>query len=230
MTVELEFGGVDVVLVGSLNPAIFTPAWFAMNGLLPEGLAVNAKVDVVAPQLAVFSTEWMTLSVAQDRFVCGTTQEPYVRLHDLVVRTFKEYLPHTPLRSFGINKHVHFRVADNATRRRLGHRLAPIDPWSACRAYLDLDGDRSGMRSVKVSQVDPPNRPLGGEINVTVEPSTRIPNELGVYVAVNDHYTLEEPDSPDSCRRLIGLLEENFELSLERSSEIIDHIIRLTGS
>lgn len=219
-----------MVLLGSLNPAIFTPAWFAMHGLLAGGLAANAKVDVVTPQLAVFSTEWMTLSVDQDRFVCGTTQEPYVRVHDLVVRTFKEYLPHTPLRSFGINKQVHFRLADSATRRRLGHRLAPIDPWTACRAHLDLEGDRNGLRSVKMSQIDPPDRPPGGEINVTVEPSTRIPNELGVYVAVNDHYTLRQPDSPDSCSRLIGLLEENFEPSLERSSAIIDHVFRLAGS
>ena len=230
MTVEPELGGVDVVLVGSLNPAIFAPAWFAMHRLLPEGLVAHAEVDAVTPQLAVFSAEWMTLSVAQDRFVCGTTQEPYVRLHDLVVRTFKEYLPHTPLRSLGINRQVHFRVADRATQHRLGRRLAPIDPWSACRGHLDLEGDRSGLRSVKVSQVDPPNRPPGGQINVTVEPSARIPNELGVYVAVNDHYTLDQPDSPDDCLRLIGLLEENFEPSLERSSAIIDHIIRLAGS
>lgn len=85
------------------------------------------------------------------------------------------------------------------------------------------------MRSLRMSQIAPSDRPPGGEINVTVEPSTRIPNEVGVYVAVNDHYALEKADTPDSCLRLIELLEEHFDSSLKRSGAIINHVIQLAG-
>ena len=36
MRIEPEISGVSVVLLGDFNPAIFTPAWFALHGLLPE--------------------------------------------------------------------------------------------------------------------------------------------------------------------------------------------------
>ena len=149
MTVEPEIGGVDVVIVGNLNPAIFSPQWFAMRGLLSAGVAANAKVDVISPRVSLFNAEWLNVSVSTDRFLCGTTQEPYVRLRDLVVRTFKEYLEHTPLRAFGINRQVHFRVPDVPTRMRLGRRLAPIDPWSPCGAHLNLEDDRSERKPTR---------------------------------------------------------------------------------
>ena len=34
MRIEPEISGVQVVLVGDFNPAIFTPAWFALYRLL----------------------------------------------------------------------------------------------------------------------------------------------------------------------------------------------------
>ena len=36
MRIEPEISGVAVVLLGDFNPAIFTPAWFAMHELLPR--------------------------------------------------------------------------------------------------------------------------------------------------------------------------------------------------
>ena len=39
MRIEPEISDVSVVLLGDFNPAIFTPAWFALHGLLPERVA-----------------------------------------------------------------------------------------------------------------------------------------------------------------------------------------------
>ena len=64
------------MLLGSLNPAIFSPAWFAMHGLLSQDLADNANVNVVSPQVTEFQAERLDLTVTQERLVCGTTQEP----------------------------------------------------------------------------------------------------------------------------------------------------------
>ena len=43
MRIEPEISGVQIVLVGDFNPAIFTPAWFALYRLLPESVASSAK-------------------------------------------------------------------------------------------------------------------------------------------------------------------------------------------
>ena len=70
-------------------------------------------------------------------------------------------------------------------------------------------------------------RPAGGAINITIEPSNRIGEGLsGVYVRVNDHYAIDGTD-PGTGERLMGLLESNFDASLERSHGIIDHIVSL---
>ena len=78
-------------------------------------------------------------------------------------------------------------------------------------------------------QVNPDGRPLGGQINVTVEPSSRIgQGRLGVYVRVNDHYTIENVESQMGTSKIVALLEENFDESLLRADKIIDHIMSLT--
>ena len=60
-----------------------------------------------------------------------------------------------------------------------------------------------------------------------VEPSKRIDDpRLGVYVGVNDHYPIDET-SPTTGARSTGVLEENFDASMKRSDDIIDHVMSL---
>ena len=226
MRIEPEIGEVDVIVLGTFNPALFTPAWFVLHGLLPKAAADSAEVALVHPQVTEFTFDWLHLRVSAERFSAETSQAPHVRVCDLVVRVFREYLPHTPLRAFGINRYVHFPVRSPAERDRIGRTLAPVEPWGRWGPDLGLDGDHSGMTSLTMSQLDPPGRAPGGRINVTVEPSNRIGDpRSGVYVGVNDHYPIDET-SP-TVGRSIGGLEENFEASLKRSDDIIDHVMSL---
>ena len=61
MRVDPEISGVSVVLLGNFNPAIFTPAWFALHDLLPRQATDNAELQVAHPGLTLFSTEWLYL-------------------------------------------------------------------------------------------------------------------------------------------------------------------------
>ena len=130
MRIVPEISGMQIVLVGQFNPAIFTPAWFVHNKLLREGLAESAQVQVIHPQIADFTADWLHLQVTNQQFLAETQQAPYARLSDLVARTFSECLHHTPLTALGINRTVHFLVSDEDTRSRLGNILVPPDPWS----------------------------------------------------------------------------------------------------
>ena len=227
MRIEPEISGVSVVLLGDFNPAIFTPAWFALHDLLPESVADSADLQVAHQQVTDFVADWLRLQVTAERFSVGTSQAPYIRLRDLVARIFKEYLHHTPLRAFGINREVHFQVPSFTARDRIGRTLAPVEPWGAWRHNLGLDGEHGGMTSLTMSQVDPKGRPTGGQINVTVETSKQIgKGRTGVYVRVNDHYAIENAEL-GTAGRLMQLFEDNFDTSLKRSDDIVDHIMSL---
>ena len=229
MRIEPEISGVTIVFVGRFNPAIFTPAWFALHGLLAEGVAEDADVQVTHRQVTAFKTDWLNLQVTVDRFTIDTTLAPYVRLCDLAVRVFKEHLFHTPLNAFGINLGVHFRVRSSAVRDQIGRTLAPIEPWGAWAEKLGLDGESGGMTSLTMTQVNPEGRPAGGRINVTVEPSNRIgEGRTGVYVNVNDHYEAEK-ENAENNEPLMELLENNFQTSLVHSEGIIDHVMSLAA-
>ena len=227
MRIEPEISGVNIILVGKFNPAIFTPAWFTLHNLLPKGTEEGAQLQVAHQQLTAFSIDWLRLEVTPDRFRAETSQAPHVRLLDLILRVFKETLPETPLMAFGINRDVHFQVQSLTARDRIGRTLAPVEPWGPWKDALGLNGTQGGITSLTMSQIDPHGRPKGGNINVKVEPSNRIGlGGTGVYVGVNDHYVGGEAN-PESATRLVGLLEENFEASLRRSDGIVDHIMSL---
>ena len=228
MRIEPEISGVNVVLRGDFNPAIFTPAWFALHNLLPESVADSAVLQVAHQQVTAFDADWLHFQVTVDQFTVDTSQAPYVRVRDLVIRVFKEHLFHTPLRAFGINRNVHFRVKSFAERARIGRTLAPVEPWGKLGQNLGLSGENGGMTSLTMSQVAPHGRPTGGQINITVEPSHRIgKGRTGVYVRVNDHYAIDNAEL-ETAERLMELFEINFDPSLERSNGIIDHIMSLT--
>ena len=79
-----------------------------------------------------------------------------------------------------------------------------------------------------MSQLRPEGRSAGGKINVKVEPSKRLSPGYGVFVAVNDHYALEDP-GPATAERLIAMLLSSFDESLGRSDTIIDHLMSLAS-
>ena len=230
MRIEPEISGVTINILGKFNPAIFTPAWFALHNLLPQSAADSANLGIAHKQVTAFSTDWLRLEVSTGRFSAETLQAPNIRLRDLVVSVFNKHLYHTPLRAFGINRSVHFQVPSMAVRDRLGRTLAPMEPWGKWGHDLGTTGEHGGVTSLTMTQVDPEGRPSGGRINVKVEPSSRIgQGRLGVYVEVNDHYAIDDT-SPSAGKQLMRLFEDNFDASLSRSDGIIDHLMSLAVS
>ena len=227
MRIDPDISGVDIVVLGDFNPAIFSPRWLSSNGLIRESVADSAQVQVIHPDVTDFTADWLRVQAMRDRFVMGTTQAPYVRLRDLVLRVFAEYLPHTPLRAFGVNFSVHFVVDSRATRDRIGTTLAPLGPWGPWRESLNLDGAGGGMTRLQMSQLAPDGRDPGGQINVMVEPSARVGlGGTGVFVMVNDHFA-GGGAAPRVAYLLMEVLGKEFNPSLERSEGIVDHIMSL---
>ena len=227
MRIEPEMGGVAVVLLGSFNPSIFTPAWFVRRRLLPDRMEEEATLHIAHKEITVFDADWLHLEVRSDRLAAETVRDPHVRVRDLLVRIFQEHLQHTPLRALGINRSVHFRVHDLGVRDRIGRRLAPTSAWGAWGQCLEPGGKHGGMTSLTMTQVDPEGRSKGGRRNVTVEPSRRVGNGRdGIFVTVNDHFVA--PDGRgDSSAAVVELLAATFDESRRRSEAIIDQVMSL---
>ena len=227
MRIEPEISRVTIVLVGRFNPAIFTPAWFALHTLLPEKVAESAELHVAHNQMTEFSADWLTLRAMTERFSAETVQAPYVRLRDLVTKVFKEHLPHTPATQLGINRQVHFRVKSASERDHIGRALAPVQPWGQWGERIERGSEQGGLRSLTMLQVAPAERAVTDQINVTVEPSARIgEGRTGVYVNVNDHFAIETPET-GSAEQLMHLLDREFDASLKHSEAIIDQVMSL---
>ncbi len=63
LPLETTMDTVSIVLVGSFNPAIFQPMWFAANELIGRADAENAEVAVVHPDITQFRARQMSFVV-----------------------------------------------------------------------------------------------------------------------------------------------------------------------
>lgn len=231
MRIAPEITGASLVLLGNFNPSIFTPAWFGWHGLLPEATVEVADLKLAQNQITAFHADWLDFQTVPERLSLSTTQEPFIRLQDLGTRIFAERLPHTPIHSMGINRQVHFLVASLEERDRIGRHLAPVEPWGDWANDLQPDGQHGGMTSITMTQVNIDGRPPGDQLNVTVQPSNRVGEDTtGVFVEVNDHYTVEDPEARTATKEVMAILQASFDASIIRAEHIIDNIMSLRES
>jgi hypothetical protein len=229
MRIEPELSSAIIVLIGSFNPKIFQPFWFAKHDLIRDQAAESAEISVIHPEITAFQIESLfTLQVQRNRFEITRTVAPLILISDLAVRLFTHLLPHTPISQMGINRQVHFDVGDTQTRDRIGEMLAPRGPWGPWGAEVSSGTGRKhgGLVSLTLIQRNIPDR-AAGSIQTKVEPSLRIRSgETGIFVEVNDHYELPDPEPPDATE-MMKILEQNFDRSIRHSEEIIDQIMSL---
>ncbi len=230
MLIEPEIETVFVVLLGRLNPVIFQPQWFARHGLITDELADEAHVEIIHPEISKFHLgDRYTFSIESSRLIAEVRSPPFIDVSDLLERTFREFLAQTPIFRMGINRAVHFSVGSEEARNDIGKRLAPPDPWGDWG--INLEGDpsllkRGGLRSLTVEQRGLNDRPKG-HIQAKIEPSLKIEDNAGIYMSINDDFSVEDPDKIIGCNEIMDLLHDNFDASMRRAEGIINHIMSL---
>lgn len=213
--IKSEIDGHTIVFVGSFNPQIFQPAWFASQNLLKREEADGAKIEIINRELVIFSSGWFRIEVTTERMILATAQaQAFEWLRDLAIGTFR-VLPHTPMDKLGINRDTHFRMETEEAWHAIGHRLAPKDIWK------ELLTD-PGMAGLTIQGKRPDEHK--GALNVRVEPSGKV--KPGVFVNVNDHYELPL-EASHGCDQIISLLEASWTKSMGRSLKIAETIAGL---
>ncbi len=212
-----ELEEVSVVLVGSFNPAIFHPVWFAREKLIQQEEADRADVKIVSHDVSVFSIGWLAVEVTLDRFAARTTQVQNLEpLRDLVLGAFG-LLRHTPVKQMGINRIAHFRSPSEEAWHQLGHRLAPKEPWAGLL-------EKPGMRRIQMQGIRPDD--YKGRISVAVEPSLTA-KPFGAYIEVNDHFDNDAEEKGNQCDRMMEILAASWQTSLARSLHIMQTLMKL---
>src|SRR5271155_3868158 len=93
----VEFELFAIVVLGSFNPAIFQPLWFSQANLIRKEEAETATVQVIFPEVASFSADWLAVQVTRERLQVEckdpTKKEP---LLDIALGMFR-ILEHTPI-------------------------------------------------------------------------------------------------------------------------------------
>jgi len=172
-----EIDSASIGMNGSFNPAIFQPHWLAAQKLIRPEEAKTAKITTIQPELADFSTEWFQLQVLQNRFLLlSADPRQFSPLRDLAAAIFS-LLPHTPITKLGMHRLLHFQMRNKDQWHKLGHILAPKEPWSGIL-------DRPGLLNVSIQGYSS-EVPAGTAI-IKLQPSTRV--EFGVYIEMSEEF------------------------------------------
>lgn len=196
-----------LVLLGNFNPAIIQPAWLAHYGLIRQEESDNAKIEIIRPEISIFSVGSVRLITQTETFQIETSAvEEGPTIKDLAIGIFG-ILEHTPLTSLGINRDMHFKIAKESTWHKAGHRLVPKDLWGNIM-------EEPGTRSITVEDNTSKKH---GRLKVRVEPSTKtIP---GIYIGTNLHFSVDRP-------AILAVLEEFWDKSQVEARKAADTIMK----
>jgi hypothetical protein len=197
-----EAEGLEIVLVGSFNPAIFHPEWFLRHQLIGPNDSKESDVKVVSADVTEVNFCGIRLQCFHERLSLQTSNASvYDRLIDITCSIIS-LLPHTPITACGVNPSVHFRINDEVYWHKIGHLLAPKElVWEKA---LKTPGLRMLVINAKGSLA------YDGDTNVTIEPSAKYPP--GIYVGANLHFPVKEKEKA-GCE-IIGFLNQTREKAL----------------
>ena len=225
LRLEPEISGCSIVLIGKFNPAIFQPAWLKANDI--DGVSTDAEVKIVHRDICEFTIETRNYFVDDDRFQLTTSSAPWVVISDIATRIFLDFLAHTPVRAFGINREVHFRLPNPEHRLALGRKLAPLHPWGDFGGEMESDdpdkiGGLQRLHMRRKSEIDGARV----ETNAVIEPSVKLDARTGVYMQINTHHVLTNLPGGHGATEAATMLSSRFEDVVEESEAIVDGIMK----
>jgi hypothetical protein len=214
--------GTSIVMVGSFNPAIIHPSWFARFEVLPPSDLDTDAADVrfVTPEFSTFQLAWLRVQVTPDRFELSTLEQDRVPLlRDAGINVFT-LLSHTPVSAIGLNRAAHLPLAENGWSN-IRTALAPLRSWEDIGVHPALMSQTVQLEREKDD--DP------GFILISVEPSQRIPD--GFFIAVNDHHELSiaEDQQDQGEAPAVALLDSKWSAAMAIHEKYTRFMIELAG-
>lgn len=216
--------GSSIVILGTFNPAIFHPQWFATQELVPQSEADAAvkpesgEPFVQTRDIAVCQLGMMQVAVEQPKLSISTPeQHAFPLLRDLALGILAN-LEHTPLTALGFNFDCVYQCDSKTNWHAFGDQIAPKTHWEKMFTEPKLLGIRMQAKPEKV-QAD--------YLQIRVAGNTDV--EWGVFVSVNQHYTLTDAKFPSAAQRHIEALRILTDDYLPFIAEAQRAVARLLG-
>lgn len=173
----------NIVMAGSINPAIFHPDWFIRHQMISEDAATD--VAVVSHDISEVRLGNVNLVSVADKLILSTTNIAYAEILQDLAKGILAKLPHTPLKACGINHEAVYSADSVEHWHRIGHTLAPKEIWESL-------GSQPGLRRLEIefpiSDGDFPGIQL-----VTVEPMpTRHSFHPALRFRSNTHFGIDQ--------------------------------------
>jgi hypothetical protein len=203
---------ISVVLVGSLNPAIFHPEWFVRQGLLSLGEADRAETVVISPQVADVRFPDFGLQVLPGRLSVRTSDVSKApRIHDLIIGILTK-LSHTPVSAVGLNQSLHIATEGEENWHKIGDALAPKGLiWG--KLY-----ERPGLLNISIQS--PREGSFPGTTNITVQPSALI--TPGVMVTSNIEF--RTTDQVSSAPKVVEFVQNEWSTAIKEATQVAELI------
>ena len=226
----------SVVLIGSFNPKILSPAWLRMNDLVDDEEYESGEIEIIHPDIARFTVGDIKIEVNKRRFICSIAGDPAARLIDFMSLLFKYKLPHVPVVAIGINYENHFPLDCLERRIALGRALSPLSPWGEMGeriAEQPIDNP-GGLYQLTMREPIQKSEPMIRR-DVAIEASRKFPDDVTVFMRVNYHIQLTEPADDDEEPPAVGALEamakleEHFEDALLMSKAIVSEMMEYSA-
>jgi hypothetical protein len=204
---------ISLVLVGSLNPAIFHPEWFVRQGLVSSGEAEKAETAIISPQVANVRFLDFGLQVLANRLSVQTTDVSKApRIHDLVIGILTK-LPHTPISAGGINQFLHLPTGGEENWHKVGDHLAPKE-----LVWRNLYEQRPGLTNISIQFPSATRFP--GFVNISIQPSTLTP--YGILVTSNTEF--RAADKMGSAPVFVDFIQTEWSKAIKEASRVAEEI------
>jgi hypothetical protein len=209
----------NVVFVGSFNPAIFQPEWFVRQKLISA--ETTWKVVVVSPDVTEAFLGHIKIFATRDRIICSVTNVAHAEALQDIVLGILQLLPHVPVIACGLNHEATFRVETEQYWNKIGDVLAPKGLiWTKlCK--------RPGMLRLTI------NSPKNGQYqlheNLTIEPVLQSqPKQWSILIKANTHLDVARvikatgKEGPTSVEIALDFLKSDWKRATVRAKEVAE--------
>jgi hypothetical protein len=244
MGISLSDERIGVILIGSFDPDAVRAQKLAESGVIRAAdLETLEYRGLLQGQISDYSLGWCSILVTRDRFAVESSQPPYVKICDLILKSLNELMPTAVASMFGINMSYKMNFSDSAARDRFGVRLVPPGEWGEWGKRISKQIEEGKVeRHGGMFQATMREQPIDGreagwrDVQIIADTPTSLGMVGGTALTVNDHFQLdltrhpEGADAAETARRrtsaLLQILSEQFQGSIDQSESIAKGLIK----
>ena len=230
MLYQPEILSANIVILGSFNPAIFSPDWLEQNQLIgPDDAKVirSSENFVVTRQIAQLESETFRLLVDENKYQanCAGVAGPLIR--DLTMGVL-ELLPHTPLRAVGLNFDIQYRFHDRDAYYKVGDALAPKSIW------LEILGDPDHSIGLEQLRIIVQDGKRGEKLNSPNSKTVSVQRGgtlMTIRLSYNDHHEfVNHLERTAAAEAAIEILKDQWHKQLQIAEQTFEQVIRLANA